>query len=321
MGGVLPVAGEVAIPVDAAGEARRDEGLDKGLELLRRQEGFSGVDVGVIGLDQPDQGKHALVPRPLGRKACGGGRAGKRPTHEHVEGGPDFAVEDRIRLAVFLEVDDVHLLPHSRAHDGDRIDRRAQHVGRVQPDHRRGAGGMHQRHLPHDDAAPVVADEDRLVDAEMVEQPDQIPRQVRHVVLRDRPLPLGPFRQAIAALVRRDGPDPRRLAGLQLMTPGKGELRPAVAEDHRHAVPTLGVLPHLVPVIVEAADHGVLRLGHQGSQSGRGFRHGRGPFSYRLGDLLPGESLATACSAGQSPQRRGQSQEKVDLDASVTVAI
>ena len=63
---------------------------------------------------------------------------------------------------------------------------------------------MPQRHLPDDEAAPVVADEDRLVDLQMIEQADEIAGQMLDVVGLDR---LGPVGRAIAALVRRDHPD------------------------------------------------------------------------------------------------------------------
>jgi hypothetical protein len=44
---------------------------------------------------------------------------------------------------------------------------------------------MAQRHLPDDEAAPVVTDEDRLVDFEMIEQRDEIAGQMFKVVILD----------------------------------------------------------------------------------------------------------------------------------------
>jgi hypothetical protein len=49
-----------------------------------------------------------------------------------------------------------------------------------------------------------MADEDRLVDLEMIEQTDEIAGQMLHVVVLDR---LGPVARTIAALVRRDDAD------------------------------------------------------------------------------------------------------------------
>ncbi len=75
---------------------------------------------------------------------------------------------------------------------------------RVDADDTGDAIEMPQRHLPDDKAAPVVADENRLVDLKMIEQADEIAGQMLDVVGLDR---LGPVGRAIAALVRRDHPD------------------------------------------------------------------------------------------------------------------
>ncbi len=77
-------------------------------------------------------------------------------------------------------------------------------VGRVDADHAGDAIDMAQRHLPDDKAAPVVADEDRLVDLEMIEQADEIAGQVLDVVGFDG---FGPVGRAVAALIRRDHPN------------------------------------------------------------------------------------------------------------------
>ena len=92
---------------------------------------------------------------------------------------------------------------------------------------------MPQRHLPDDKAAPVVADEDRLVDLEMIEQADEIAGQVLDVVGLDR---LGPVGRAIAALIRRNHPNAGLAQRLDLVAPGKRDLRPAMAEDDRRRV-------------------------------------------------------------------------------------
>ena len=64
--------------------------------------------------------------------------------------------------------------------------------------------GVQQRHLPHDEAAPVVADEDGPLDAQVVEQADQVTGEVGHVVVGHR---LGSRAGAVAALVGGDGPE------------------------------------------------------------------------------------------------------------------
>jgi len=78
-----------------------------------------------------------------------------------------------------------------------------------------------------------VADEDRLVDFQMVHQADEIAGQMLHVIGLDR---LGPVGRTIAALVGRDHPDPGLTQGLDLVTPGKRHLRPAMAQDQRRRV-------------------------------------------------------------------------------------
>ena len=75
---------------------------------------------------------------------------------------------------------------------------------------------MPQRHLPDDEAAPVVADEDRLVDLEMVEQTDEIAGQVLDIVGFDR---LGPVGRTIATLIRRNHPNAGLRQRLDLMPP------------------------------------------------------------------------------------------------------
>src|SRR5258705_13657874 len=98
---------------------------------------------------------------------------------------------------------------------------------------------MPQRHLPDDETAPVVANEDRLVDFEMIEQPDEITGQVLHVIGLDR---LGLVGRAITALIRCNHPDAGLAQRLDLVTPGERDFRPAVAEDDRRPV---GVWPRL----------------------------------------------------------------------------
>ena len=77
-------------------------------------------------------------------------------------------------------------------------------VRRVDADNAGDAIDMPQRHLPDDEAAPVVADEDRLLDLQMIEQADEIAGQMLDVIGFDRFRPVG---RAITALVRRDHPD------------------------------------------------------------------------------------------------------------------
>ena len=50
-GCVFLVAGDVAIPVDPAGEAAPSEGLDEDLPLLLRHDRHPGASSGVVGLN------------------------------------------------------------------------------------------------------------------------------------------------------------------------------------------------------------------------------------------------------------------------------
>jgi hypothetical protein len=75
---------------------------------------------------------------------------------------------------------------------------------------------VQDRHRPDHEAAPVVAREDRALDAEHVEQADQVAAQVVDVVGADR---LGPVAAAVAALVGRDHPEARGDQCVELVAP------------------------------------------------------------------------------------------------------
>src|SRR3954469_3550573 len=100
-------------------------------------------------------------------------------------------------------------------------------MGGINADHACDAIDMPQRHLPDDKAAPVVADENRLVDLEMIEQADEIAGQVLDVVSLDR---FGTVGRTKAALIGRDRANAGLAQHLELVAPRKRDLRPAVAE-------------------------------------------------------------------------------------------
>jgi hypothetical protein len=110
-----------------------------------------------------------------------------RLAHEEVERLVDILAEDAVRLACgILELDDIHRLAEALLVDQQGIDRRAVGMRRIHADHAGDAVAMPQRHLPDDEAAPVVADEDRLVDLEMIEQCDEIAGEMLDAVVLDR---------------------------------------------------------------------------------------------------------------------------------------
>src|SRR5450631_2747477 len=164
---------------------------------------------------------------------------------------------------------------------------------RVDADHASDAADVAQRHLPDDEAAPVVADEDCLVDLEMGEQADQIAGQMLDVVgfygLRTVGL-------ALAALIRRNHPDAGLTERLDLVPPRKRDLRPAMAEDDRRRIRlrTRFVIAHANPVGL-------------GELQRRHFHHNRILF-YSAAPLISAAGGAkAACSAANSPGSMSQS--------------
>src|SRR6516162_7682056 len=112
--------------------------------------------------------------------------------HEGVKGLLDAAIENPVRLARrVLELDDIHRVAEALAERLDRIDWRAIPVRRVDADDAGDAIEVPERHGPDDKAAPVVADENRLVDLEMIEEPCEIAGQMFQIVLLDRLRPIG----------------------------------------------------------------------------------------------------------------------------------
>src|SRR5579863_2245367 len=233
-GSALPVTGEVAIPVDSAGEAGLGKGVDEHLLFLRRQDRRARIVFGVVAGDhlwkcqvQPGRCADARGGR-LRRSGIG---ARHRLAHEGIEGLLHAAVENLIGFARrILKLHDVHVLAKALAQQFDRIRRRAVEVRRIDSDHAGHTIGMSHRHLPDDKSAPVVSDEYRLVDLQIIEQTDEIAGQVLEVVGCDR---LRLVARAITTLIRRDHPNTRLAQRFDLMTPGKRDLRPAVAENER----------------------------------------------------------------------------------------
>ena len=117
---------------------------------------------------------------------------------------------------------------------------------------------MQLRHVPGDQRAPVVADDHRLGDAGVVEQPDEVGGEVLGAVARD----VGRGgRVAVAALVGREHVEPGVGERLHLVSPRVGALGEPVAQhDERIARPS-----RFRDVELDAVGDG--RLGVDGSRS------------------------------------------------------
>jgi hypothetical protein len=102
-----------------------------------------------------------------------------------------------------------------------------------------------------------VAAEDRLLDAQVIEEANHVAGEMLDVVVRDRG---GPPGEAVAALVRRDHPAAGIGQGLDLVAPRERQFREAVAQDDRHALArTRLIVGQLDPV-----DLGPLHRRHHG---------------------------------------------------------
>ena len=119
---------------------------------------------------------------------------------------------------------------------------------------------MEQRHHPHDQAAPVVADEDRALDAERVEQADQVAGQVMDVVGGDLGRPLA---VAVAALVGREHAEARRRPA---PAPGGATSRPAPGNPWQQHDGRARCPRRAPPADAVGGDDAVREAGH-----GRGF--------------------------------------------------
>ena len=99
-GCVFPVAGDVAIPVDPAGEAAPSEGLDEDLQLLLGHDRRPGVSSGVVGLNKADEILVGARPRATGFFARQG--TSKQRVEDLVDILGEDPVGSRLSFAEFL---------------------------------------------------------------------------------------------------------------------------------------------------------------------------------------------------------------------------
>src|SRR6266852_5068442 len=136
-----------------------------------------------------------------------------------------------------------------------------------------------------------MTDENRLVDPEVVEQPDEIAGQVLDIIGFDG---FGPVGRPIAALIRRDHPNSGIAQRLDLVAPRKRDLRPAVAENNRRRV---GFRACFVIAHADAIRLGKLQRWH--------FQH-RDPLNQLAALVRSGGGANAACSATNSPGSMSQ---------------
>lgn len=103
-----------------------------------------------------------------------------------------------------------------------------------------------------------MADKDRVVVAEVIKKSGNISGQMRDVVIRYL---RRARRIAVAALVGHDDVIASRRQGRHLMTPGKGVLWPAVAQDNRIAFLFLTGFENLEGHTVDVHECGRRELG------------------------------------------------------------
>ena len=155
-------------------------------------------------------------------------------TEDRTNGVRDVAVQLSVGRADLLEVQDVEEL----AGEGDPVAVRRPPVGTgdertADPDDSGDAIRVPLSEGPRDPGTPVVADHDRALEPEGVEEPEDVPAQVVEVVVGDC---VGAGGAAVATLIGRDRSEPAGGEGRKLVPPRVGELREAVEEDDGEAV-------------------------------------------------------------------------------------
>ena len=210
----LPVAVHVAVPVDAAGEARALEGA------RRRASSSSGAD------DRLAEARAAR--RGAGTGSC---RPARSPSTPRARSPPPGETPPRSSFSKTSARVRVRAPRRRRPAAGTRgctssrpgrstsmriscgrLHRRARQVRRVHADHARDPLRMEHGHRPHHEPAPVVPDEHRALDAEGVEQADEVAGQVVDVVGLRSPR-AGRSRRSRAGRARWRGSPRRRAAG------------------------------------------------------------------------------------------------------------
>ena len=148
------------------------------------------------------------------------------------------------------------LVTGERLHRVARTHRSARKIRNAQQRYRAKDVGTQQRRIPCHRCAPIVAGDHRRLDAEAVDQPDDIADEVQDVVRLDRGGRVG---LPVAALVGRDDAKACRRERGNLMPPRVPRLGPSVAQHDQRTRALLDVMhPDAIGV-----DEFVLKFRHR----------------------------------------------------------
>ncbi len=210
VGRAVPVAGGVAVPVEAASEAGTREGPGVDSKVGFGEPGWKGGGDGqrVEEARAPGDGAEAFFAWAI---AADGPHEGKEGL-AGVRG--ELGIDDARPLEVVDVVDVVRT--GGGAHEVERGARSAGGVGNAQRTDRRDTVGVAKGGVPGDGSTPVVADDDGVGLAKGIEEADDIPGEGIEIVVFDGGRAGG---AAIAALVGSDDPVAGGGQGRDLMSP------------------------------------------------------------------------------------------------------
>ena len=226
----LPVAAQVAVPVEPAAETGTRELSRVVIEIGVAQPGGQFLGIDGIGQERAaGQTAEAFVllrHLPAGRVV------------EFAQGATDVLLQLGLGHARLLEVLKIEIVDAELLQRRQDVDIARRRVGHAHGRDRSEEIGPPEGGMPGDGRAPVVPHDDRLRLAERLHQLGHVAHQMIERVLVDR---FGRLRAAIAAHVGRDGAETGLAHRLELMAPRIPALRPAMAEQDERSAPCLGV--------------------------------------------------------------------------------
>ncbi len=228
LGRRFPVAVHVAVVVHAAAEARLFEFVGDVVEVFLLQPG--GKRARLAEARDPSAGGAFWVGdrRRIARRVVGGIKAREKAAWIAVIFG--FGGAGLLMVEYVVEILAACI---GRLHADSGRSGAASAIGHAHRDHRRDAVRMQQRGVPGDDRAPVMADDDGLLGAIGVDEPDNVASGVMDVVVGDGGRLV---RLPIAAHIGRDDLVACSGDGGDLMAPGIPALWPAMNEHHQRRI-------------------------------------------------------------------------------------